>query len=112
MDKQIRTAQSPANRVVIKGWYAITKMRTGCFILSDVKEDKETGQAFYPTIAIYSDELKLTADIINLSVKRGVFLKTITSFNDLSRQGRYIAGLCRDAIGELNKKEEQLPCRI
>ncbi|QIP89894.1 DUF5405 family protein [Serratia fonticola] len=112
MDKQIRTAQCPANRVVIKGWYAITKIRTGCFILSDVKEDKETGQAFYPTIAIYSDELKLTADIINLSVKRGVFLKTITNFNDLSRQGTYIAGLCRDAIGELNKKEAQLPCRI
>lgn len=112
MDKQVRAAKGPANRVVINGWYAITKMRTGCFILGDVKEDKETGHEVYPTIAIYSDELKLTADIINLSVKRGVFLKTITSFNDLSRQAAYIAGLCRNAIVELNKKEEKQPCRI
>ncbi|MBC3211902.1 DUF5405 family protein [Serratia fonticola] len=105
MGKQVRTTQTPVNRIVINDWYAITKMRTGCFILSDVIEDKETGREFYPTIAIYSDELKLAADIINLSVKRGVFLKTITSFSDLSRQGAYIAGLCRNAIDELNKRE-------
>lgn len=104
MDKQVRSAQCPANRVIV-GRYGIAKMRTGCFILSDVKEDKETGQVFYPTVAIYSDELKLTADIINLSVKRCVYMKTITSIDDLIRESNVTAELCRSAFNQLKREE-------
>lgn len=107
MDKQACTAQCQGGRILINDWYAITKMHTGCFVLSDVRKDKETGQVCYPAIAIYSSELKLAADIINLSVKRGVFLKTITDLSGLIRASNIVADMCTDAIRKLNRGEVQ-----
>lgn len=107
MDKQTRTAQCAGARIVINDWYAITKMNTGCFILSDVRKDKSTDQLYYPAIAVYSNELKLAADIINLSVKRSVFLKTITDFSGLIRASNVVADMCTDAIRKLNRGEVQ-----
>lgn len=107
MDKQTCNAQCQGNRIVINDWYAITKMNTGCFILSDIKKDKDTGQLCYPAIAVYSNELKLAADVINLSVKRGVFLKTITDFSGLIRVSNVVADMCTDAIRKLNRGEVQ-----
>lgn len=63
--------------VEINNVFAIVKMDEGDFILAEVKIDKETKEKYYPTRAIYSNELKLVADLINLSVKRGVFLKPL-----------------------------------
>ncbi|WP_439090199.1 DUF5405 family protein [Serratia bockelmannii] len=72
--------------VEINNVFAIVKMDEGDFILAEVKIDKETKEKYYPTRAIYSNELKLVADLINLSVKRGVFLKTITSLSELMKE--------------------------
>lgn len=94
-------------RVIINGVYAIMKTNSTDYILADVKTDKKTRQVYYPSVAAYSSELKLTADIINLCAKRGVFLKTINSIRELMSEGHRIAELCQQAINQLNKESEQ-----
>ncbi|MBL3523793.1 DUF5405 family protein [Serratia plymuthica] len=93
--------------VEINNVFAIVKMDEGDFILAEVKIDKETKEKYYPTRAIYSNELKLVADLINLSVKRGVFLKTITSISELMKESHRIAELAQQVLNQLNSKSEQ-----
>lgn len=93
--------------VEINNVFAIVKMDEGDFILAEVKIDKETKEKYYPTRAIYSNELKLVADLINLSVKRGVFLKTITSLSDLMKESHRIAKLAQQVLNQLNSESEQ-----
>lgn len=93
--------------VEINNVFAIVKMDEGDFILAEVKIDKETKEKFYPTRAIYSNELKLVADLINLSVKRGVFLKTITSISELLKESHRIAELAQQVLNQLNSESEQ-----
>ncbi|MEL5229717.1 DUF5405 family protein [Serratia ureilytica] len=91
----------------INNVFAIVKMDEGDFILAEVKIDKETKEKYYPTRAIYSNELKLVADLINLSVKRGVFLKTITSISELMKESHRIAELAQQVLNQLNSESEQ-----
>lgn len=93
-------------RVEINTAFAIVKMSAMCFILADVKTDKETKKKYYPTRAVYSNELKLIADVINLSVKRGVFLKTITSISEVMKESHRIAELGQQALNQLNNESE------
>jgi len=93
--------------VEINNVFAIVKMDEGDFILAEVKIDKETKEKYYPTRAIYSNELKLVADLINLSVKRGVFLKTITSISEVMKESHRIAELAQQVLNQLNKESEQ-----
>ncbi|EMD1303860.1 DUF5405 family protein [Serratia marcescens] len=93
--------------VEINNVFAIVKMDEGDFILAEVKIDKETKEKYYPTRAIYSNELKLVADLINLSVKRGVFLKTITSLSELMKESHRIAELAQQILNQLNSESEQ-----
>ncbi|BEM48741.1 TPA: DUF5405 family protein [Serratia marcescens] len=93
--------------VEINNVFAIVKMEEGDFILAEVKIDKETKERYYPTRAIYSNELKLVADLINLSVKRGVFLKTITSLSELMKESHRIAELAQQVLNQLNSESEQ-----
>ncbi|MGS1415312.1 DUF5405 family protein [Serratia marcescens] len=93
--------------VEINNVFATVKMDEGDFILAEVKIDKETKEKFYPTRAIYSNELKLVADLINLSVKRGVFLKTITSISELMKESHRIAELAQQVFNQLNSESEQ-----
>jgi ribulose 1,5-bisphosphate synthetase/thiazole synthase len=93
--------------IEINNVFAIVKMDEGDFILAEVKIDKETKEKYYPTRAIYSNELKLVADLINLSVKRGVFLKTITSISELMKESHRIAELAQQVLNQLNSKSEQ-----
>ncbi|CAI1569223.1 DUF5405 family protein [Serratia marcescens] len=93
--------------VEINNVFAIVKMEEGDFILAEVKIDKETKEKYYPTRAIYSNELKLVADLINLSVKRGVFLKTITSLSELMKESHRIAELAQQVLNQLNSESEQ-----
>ncbi|MGP3140996.1 DUF5405 family protein [Serratia nevei] len=93
--------------VEINNVFAIVKMDEGDFILAEVKIDKETKEKYYPTRAIYSNELKLVADLINLSVKRGVFLKTITSISELMKESHRIAELGQQVLNQLNSESEQ-----
>lgn len=106
MNKSSTLVYQQDNRVVINGVFRVTKLRQGSFILSDVKKNKETGAMFYPTIAVYSNEIKLIADIINCVIKRGVFLKTITTYAEMMRESRLTAELCRTALSQFNKNEE------
>ncbi|WP_407825585.1 DUF5405 family protein [Serratia nevei] len=57
--------------------------------------------------SLYSNELKLVADLINLSVKRGVFLKTITSLSELMKESHRIAELAQQVLNQLNSESEQ-----
>ncbi|MCP1104868.1 DUF5405 family protein [Serratia nevei] len=93
--------------VEINNVFAIVKMDEGDFILAEVKTDKETKEKYYQTRAIYSNELKLVADLINLSVKRGVFLKTITSISELMKESHRIAELAQQVLNKLNSESEQ-----
>ncbi|MEL5329779.1 DUF5405 family protein [Serratia ureilytica] len=93
--------------VEINNVFAIVKMEEGDFILAEVKIDKQTKEKYYPTRAIYSNELKLVADLINLSVKRGVFLKTITSLSELMKESHRIAELAQQVLNQLNSESEQ-----
>ncbi|MFI7974252.1 DUF5405 family protein [Serratia marcescens] len=93
--------------VEVNNVFAIVKMDEGDFILAEVKIDKETKEKHYPTRAIYSNELKLVADFINLSVKRGVFLKTITSISELMKESHRIAELAQQVLNQLNSESEQ-----
>lgn len=93
-------------RVEINNVFTIMKMKTGDLILSDVITDKESNEKHYPTRAIYSNELKLVADLINLFVKRGVYLKKITSISDVMKESRRIAELGQQALNQLNNESE------
>lgn len=98
--------------VEINNAFAIIKMKADKFInsdrliLADVRTDKETKKKCYPTRAIYSSELKLVADLINLSVKRGVYLKTITSMSEVMEESHRIAELGQQALNQLNNESE------
>ncbi|EMY0667384.1 DUF5405 family protein [Serratia marcescens] len=100
-----------ANVVEVNGTFAIIKIEAQgtnpeALILADVKTDKETKKKYYPTRAIYSNELKLISDLINLSVNRGVFLQSINSISDVIKESHRLAELGRQALIQLNKKSE------
>ena len=99
------------NVVEVNGTFAIIKVEARdssaeALILADVKTDKETKKKYYPTRAVYSNELKLISDLINLSVNRGVFLQSINSISDVIKESHRLAALGRQALIQLNKKSE------
>lgn len=99
------------NVVEVNGTFAIIKVEARdssaeALILADVKTDKETKKKYYPTRAVYSNELKLISDLINLSVNRGVFHQSITNIRDVIKESRRVAELGRQALIQLNKKSE------
>lgn len=100
-----------ANVVEVNGTFALIKIEAQgtnpeALILADVKTDKETKEKYYPTRAVYSNELKLISDLINLSVNRGVFLQSINSISDVIKESHRLAELGRQALIQLNKKSE------
>ncbi|MBH3075879.1 MULTISPECIES: DUF5405 family protein [Serratia] len=100
-----------ANVVEVNGTFAIIKIEAQgttpeALILADVKTDKETKEKHYPTRAVYSNELKLISDLINLSVNRGVFHQSITNISDVIKESHRVAELGRQALIKLNKKSE------
>ncbi|BEN70464.1 MULTISPECIES: DUF5405 family protein [Serratia] len=100
-----------ANAVEVNGTFAIIKIEAQgtnpeALILADVKTDKETKEKHYPTRAVYSNELKLISDLINLSVNRGVFLQSINSISDVIKESQRIAELGQQALNQLNNKSE------
>lgn len=90
------------HRVIVKNWYSICKLN-GSFVLADIKHDKDTGAVSYPTVAIYSNELNLVCDLINLVVKRAIFLKRITNTTELLKEINYCGELCQDAMNKLKQ---------
>lgn len=91
-------------RIIVKNWYSISKLN-GSFVLTDVKHDKDTGAVSYPTVAIYSSELKLISDLINLMVKRAVFLKRVNNIKELLNEINHCGELCQIAMNKINNVE-------
>ena len=90
------------NWIFINNWYAIAKCDDSSFILADIKTDKETKIKHYPVRAVYSDKLNLIADITNLCVKRGVYLKTIQTPSELMRESHHFNELSQQALFQLD----------
>ncbi|WP_278401433.1 DUF5405 family protein [Hafnia paralvei] len=90
------------NWVFINNWYAIAKFDDSSFILADIKTDKETKIKHYPARAVYSDKLNLIADITNLCVKRGIYLKTIQTPSELMRESHHFNELSQKALFQLD----------
>lgn len=93
-----------SKRVIVKNWYSISKVK-GSLVLSDVKHDKDTGAVSYPTVAIYSSELKLIPDLINLMVKRAIYLKRVNNTNELLKEINHCGELCQTAMNKINNIE-------
>lgn len=88
--------------VFINNWFAVAKCDASSFILADIRIDKETKVNNYPVRAVYSDKLTLIADITNLCVKRGIYLKTITTPSELMRESHHFNELSQQALFQLD----------
>lgn len=93
--------------IVVNNVFAINKFISGEFVLTDVRVDKDTNEIHYPTRAIYINEVKLIADLVNLSVKRAVYLGTISSVSEMMKESHRIAELGQQVLNKLNNKPEQ-----
>jgi 5,10-methenyltetrahydromethanopterin hydrogenase len=89
--------------VLLNNWLKIAVMKSGELSLTDLKRDKETGAMTESTIAIYSSELKLLTDVVNLLVKRAIFHKQITTVDDLSKLTIELTGYCASEFKKLNR---------
>lgn len=90
--------------VLLNNWLKIAVMKNGELSLADIKRDKETGAMTESTIAIYSSELNLLTDVVNLLVKRAVFHKQITTVDELSKLTIELTGYCTGELKKLNKE--------
>ena len=90
------------NWVVSNNWFAVAKCDESSFILADIRMDKETKVNNYPVRAVYSNKLTLIADITNLCVKRGIYLKTITTPSELMRESHHFNELSQQALFQLD----------
>lgn len=88
--------------VFINNWFAVAKCDASSFILADIRVDKETKVNNYPVRAVYSNKLALIADITNLCVKRGIYLKTITTPSELMRESHHFNELSQQALFQLD----------
>ncbi|MGQ5780095.1 DUF5405 family protein [Serratia sp. IR-2025] len=90
--------------VTINNAFAINKNDSGDFILADVRADKDTNEKCYPTRALYQNEINLIADLVNLSVKRAVFLGTISSVSEMMKESHRVAELGQQVVNKFNNK--------
>ena len=90
--------------ILHNNWLKISVMKNGDLSLADIKRDKNTGDMVESTIAIYADKLNLLSDVVNLLVKRAVFLKQISSVDELTKLMAEIASYCADEFKKLNDK--------
>ena len=90
--------------ILLNNWLKISVMKNGDLSLADIKRDKNTGDMVESTIAIYADKLNLLSDVVNLLVKRAVFLKQISSVDELTKLTTELASYCADVSRKLNDK--------
>ena len=90
--------------ILLNNWLKISVMKNGDLSLADIKRDKNTGDMVESTIAIYADKLNLLSDVVNLLVKRAVFLKQISSVDELTKLTTELASYCADEFKKLNDK--------
>lgn len=90
--------------VLLNNWLKITVMKNGELSLADIKRDKETGTMTESTIAVYSSELNLLTDVVNLFLKRAVFHKQVTTVDELLKSTIELIGYCTGEFKKLNKE--------
>lgn len=87
--------------VLLNNWLKVTAMNNGDFALADIKRDKHTGDKTESVIAIYSDPLNLLADMVSLLVKRAIYLKQITGFDEHGKLTKEFGDACRTELQKL-----------
>lgn len=93
-------------RAIVRNCYSIVKHNED-FILADIRRNKDTKEFYYPTVAVYSNPLKLVADLTALLVKRATFLQVITNQDELLKEISEVAQACCNAINKLENIEAQ-----
>ncbi|EMP4585787.1 hypothetical protein L400_01048 [Enterobacter hormaechei] len=87
---------------LLNNWLKVVVLSNGDLALKDLTRDKETGNKVESVIAIYSNQLNLLADMGNLLVKRAIYLKQITSFDDFAKLNEEFSATCRAELNKLN----------
>ncbi|HEX4500258.1 MAG TPA: DUF5405 family protein [Scandinavium sp.] len=87
---------------LLNNWLKVTLMKSGDFTLADIRRDKETGNKVESVIAIYSNPLNLLSDMVNLLVKRAIYLKQITRFDEFTQLTEEFSAACRVELEKLN----------
>jgi Domain of unknown function (DUF5405) len=88
--------------VLLNNWLKVTVMDNGNLALKDIKRDKDTGDKIEAVIAIYANPLNLLSDMVNLLVKRAIYLKQITSFDEFAKLTEEFSAACRVELKKLN----------
>lgn len=95
------------NSVLLNSWLKVAVIDNGNLCLSDVKLDKETGAMVGSVIAIYSNELNLFSDVVGLLVKRAIYLKQITTADELIQFMAEQSTYCACELKKLNRKGDK-----
>jgi len=98
-------AKSISKRVDINGSFTIIPQRNGDLILAEIKTNKESGNQYFPTMAIYQTKLNLARDFINIFVGRAAWVKEITGDADLLREYKAAQKLALTALSKINQSE-------
>lgn len=95
---------SQLNSVLLNSWLKVAVLKNGDLSLSDLKHDKDTGAMVESVIAIYSNELNLFSDVVDLIVKRAIYRKKITTADELIKFMTEQSTYCACELRKLNRK--------
>lgn len=98
---------SELDSVIVNKWLIIHIMPNGNYQLAELRHDKQAGGFAQSVIAIYSNELNLVSDSVNMLVKRAIFCRDISSNEELTTQTAEFAQSCIDGIAMLKNKEDK-----
>lgn len=90
--------------VILNGWLKVAVLKNSDLSLSDLKSDKESGLMVGSVIAIYSNELNLFSDVVDLIVKRAIYRKKITTTDELIKFMAEQSTYCACELKKLNRK--------
>lgn len=91
--------------VIINKWLVISVLPNGDYKLAELRQDKQAGGLVRSVIAIYSNELNLISDSVNMLVKRAIYCRDISTGKDLVTLATEFAKSCIDSIAMLKNKE-------
>jgi len=98
-------AKSISKRVDISGSFTIIPQGNGDLILAEIKTNKESGNQYFPTMAIYQKKHSLARDFINIFVGRAAWVKEITEDADLLREYKAAQKMVLTALSKINQSE-------
>lgn len=98
---------SALKSVILNSWLKVAVLKNGDLSLSDLKHDKDTGVMVESVIAIYSNELNLFSDVVGLLIKRAIYLKKITTADELIKFMAEQSTCCACELKKLNRKGDK-----